>query len=660
MEAVVASTFLQCISGIFLIAFASLYSQAPGLYGRNGILPIHRLLLLSDSDEPLKKFMSNSPTLLWFMPKLGLEPSHGVDILCIIGIALAGATLIWQRLRSSFSYFLLWLLYLSLYQVGQTFLWFQWDILLLETGFLAIFVAPLFGGRPSSHNIGLWLVKWLLFRLMFASGVVKLTSQCPTWWGLTALDYHFESQCIPLPLAWYFHHAPEWFRRLSVVATYVIEIAVPFFFFAPVRSLRLLSFWLQIIFQISIILTGNYNFFNLLTCVLCLPLLDDAVFESTSSAEGPSVHGSQTAQKHKSHQVRPVSRLFSAVSGLLSRIAFLATCLVVLYLTAVYFDIRVNTPKAFVETRVAFSMAEFDDALQYFMPLTIWIAVFSLAVKLLEGVVHCLRRPSFFSKLGALFQFVLTASAAVYMFSISLIPHTVLDQGLQSRLWPVVHQWHGQSSYLHLTSSYGLFRRMTGVGGRPELILEGSYDLESGWKEYDFLYKPGNLSTRPPIVAPHQPRLDWQMWFAALGSYHHNPWLISLVERLLVGEPTVLDLMDTNPFPSRPPTYIRGTLYHYFFTKPSPRGTQSWWRRKEVKEYFPPVTKDEKTVHAFLDHHNLRQRNYPHQSQPGPLLSFLELVREYTRLYSAPTLIAMLFFAVAAVRLTMSPFASGL
>ena len=175
---------------------------------------------------------------------------------------------------------------------------------------------------------------------MFASGVVKLTSMCPTWsvkllpavilalymynvqlplfvycdvlailpffscsscrWGLTALDWHYESQCIPTPLAWYAHHLPHWFQRLSVVGTYFIEIGVPFLFFVPIRSLRLFAFWNQVIpaitapfhspyysrslisllsqifFQLCIILTGNYNFFNLLAITLCVSLLDDS------------------------------------------------------------------------------------------------------------------------------------------------------------------------------------------------------------------------------------------------------------------------------------------------------------------------------------------------------------------------------------------------
>ena len=634
------------------MAFTSLYSQAPGLYGRDGILPIHRLLPLSNN--PLEKFVADSPTLLWFMPRIGLDPGHGFDLFCVMGIALASLTLVWERLRSSLSYFVLWLLYLSLYQVGQTFLWFQWDILLLETGFLAIIVAPLFGGRPSSYNVGLWLVKWLLFRLMFASGVVKLTSHCPTWWGLTALDYHFESQCIPLPLAWYFHHSPEWFRRLSVVGTYIIEIVAPFFFFAPVRNLRLLSFWLQVLFQVFIIFTGNYNFFNLLTCVLCLPLLDDAALVAIVSLKKLQVSTPAV--------ISAASRIFggrisSLAHKVVRRFAFWSVCAVTLYWTSIYFDIRVNTPNSILETNIAFSKSDFSSALHYIMPLTIWIGVFSLAVKLIQGVRYLTQQSSVFSVIGSLGQFATLASVAIYMFAISLVPHTVLDKGLQTRLWPVVHQWHQQSTYYHLTSSYGLFRSMTGVGGRPEVILEGSNDLNANWKEYTFLYKPGNLSARPPIVAPHQPRLDWQMWFAALGSYQHNPWLISLVDRLLVGEQSVLDLLGDNPFPSEPPKYIRGKLFHYHFTKPSSTG-HDWWTREEVSEYFPPLAANDKSVTAFLEHHNLRDRNFPHRSDSSSdhVVNFLQVLRQHTSAYSGLTLIGMVLFAIVVLRLTLKLF----
>ncbi|KAL8577734.1 Lipase maturation factor 2 [Nucella lapillus] len=238
------------MSIIYLFAFSSLYVQIPGLYGDNGLLPA-RLAMEKEAqslDDLLKE-----PSLLKLMPKLGLDVQTGMDLLCLAGMLISLYCMVSHRGRDFISFSLLWVLYLSLYQVGQTFLWFQWDILLLEAGFLTLLVAPFTlpfmrvrAEQPHDH-ITLWLVRWLLFRLMFASGMVKLTSQCPTWWGLTALSVHFESQCIPTPLAWYWHQFPDWFLKLGVVATYVIEIPIPFLFFSPVRSLRIIAFCTQTI-----------------------------------------------------------------------------------------------------------------------------------------------------------------------------------------------------------------------------------------------------------------------------------------------------------------------------------------------------------------------------------------------------------------------------
>ena len=107
---------------------------------------------------------------------------------------------------------------------------------------------------------------------------------------------------------------------------------------------------------------------------------------------------------------------------------------------------------------------------------------------------------------------------------------------------------------------------------------------------YDFKYKPGDVERPPPFVAPHQPRLDWQMWFAALGTVQQNPWFVNLSVRLLEGDPGVLGLLETNPFPNRPPKWIRASLFDYHFTTPAQRGkTGDWWTRKYLRLYMPPV-----------------------------------------------------------------------
>src|SRR5439155_5288918 len=127
--------------------------------------------------------------------------------------------------------------------------------------------------RPPTRS-ELWLLRLLVFKLMFLSGVVKLTSKDPTWTSLTALDYHYFTQPIPTWPAWYAHHAPTWVHRASVAVTFVIELCAPFFIFGS-RRMRRIAFVLFALLMIGIGSTGNYGFFNVLSLVLCVVLLDD-------------------------------------------------------------------------------------------------------------------------------------------------------------------------------------------------------------------------------------------------------------------------------------------------------------------------------------------------------------------------------------------------
>jgi hypothetical protein len=137
-------------------------------------------------------------------------------------------------------------------------------------------------------------------------------------------------------------------------------------------------------------------------------------------------------------------------------------------------------------------------------------------------------------------------------------------------------------------NSYGLFAVMTKT--RPEIIVEGSQDGLT-WREYEFKWKAGDLRRPPGYVAPHQPRLDWQMWFAALQDVRSNPWFVNFLVRLLQGERAVLALLEKNPFPDAPPLYVRARLYEYHFSDPATRAkTGEWWRRELKGEYCPPIS----------------------------------------------------------------------
>ncbi|KAM7441466.1 Lipase maturation factor2 [Porites harrisoni] len=650
-QALVQNTFLWFIAAIYLFAFSSFYIQIPGLYGKNGVLPAK--LALREESSSIEENFWRKPTLLWLTPKLGLDTQTGMELLCLLGMLLSMLAMSFRSWRDSITFFVLWFLYYSLYQVGQTFIYFQWDILLMETGFLTILVSPLnlFKARTTYRfqrhhdNITLWLVKWLAFRLMFCSGIVKLSSRCPTWWGLTALDWHYESQCIPTPLAWYAHQLPKWFQRLSVVLTYVILIALSWLFFIPVRSLRIFSFYAQIFFQVLIILTGNYNFFNLLAIALLLPILDDEHLVTIL----PSwlVRG-QT--------VKPTQR--STLAKLISRIVVFGTITAVIYWTVKLFALELSSTEV-LKSKITFSQRTFFKAVDQAVPITIWIGTTSLGVEIIVSFVGCVMEKGVFKKLWSLLQWAIFSFATLGMFAISLVPYTDISHKAKSNLWPVIHRWRQKTDAFELVNSYGLFRSMTGVGGRPEVIIEGSNNIDGPWMEYHFHYKPGNVSKPPPVVAPHQPRLDWQIWFAALGSYEYNPWFVHLVYRLLQGQQDVLDLLAKNPFPKRAPTYIRAKLYKYHYTEMPENITsvsdilqnnklvKHWWWREMVRDYLPILTVDEPSLITWLNQYGLAK------DEPWP-------ERPSGRPYRAITYLRSIVRTLDAVRFMWALFTCGL
>lgn len=608
---VTRNVFLKCMSGIYLAAFVSLYTQVPGLYGRNGVLPAYSVLHSHDpSSSPradsspgdwqrLFQLFLERPTLLWLRHLVGLDTQHAMEALALTGTLLSLLALLFEVCRTSLVFLVLLVAYSSFFQVGQVFMSFQWDTLLLETGLLCVLAAPLFpwrrGGRGKTSSsrrragyhdawdtLAMWLVRWLLFRLMFASGIVKLQSHCPTWWGLSALQVHFESQCIPTPLAWYAHHLPVWLLRLSTAFAIYLESFLPFLFFVPIRQLRISAFYMQVFLQVMIILTGNYNFFNLLTIALCFSLLDDEFLRGK----------------------RIVYGLFRRIcTSLVSTIVYAA----LIYLAVVLFSLKVEPQSSQVVTsRVAFGQSQFSTYVSSAVPVSVIVAAASLATTMFETFLStvsygggCCR------KLYSLFHWFLAAITTCAIFSLTLAPHTKLDPETYRHLPSPLRSVHLDTplAQYSLFNSYGLFRRMTGTEGRPEVILEGADSVKGPWTEIQFLYKPGDVYRSPPFVFPHQPRLDWQMWFAALGSEGDNPWLQSLAYRVLTGQPDVLRLLKgvDKQFAAGRPKFMRAVRYIYRYT-PWIGHKGAWWTRGAREEYMSITSADNKRM---LD--NLKQ-----------------------------------------------------
>jgi hypothetical protein len=225
-----------------------------------------------------------------------------------------------------------------------------------------------------------------------------------------------------------------------------------------------------------------------------------------------------------------------------------------------------------------------------------------------------------------------TTTASAWVFTSSVLTLSVLDPTFQQSLPSFVGSAYSSMEKYRVTGAYGLFRTMTGVGtvqlddeqlvsvgARPEIVLEGTKDGGQTWSEYHFKYKPGDVASAPRLVAPFHPRLDWQMWFAALADYQSAPWLVHLVARLLEGAQDVKALIDTtrDPFPDTPPDAVRAQLYYYDFTRLNTPWSQAlptakilqnssdpqWWTRTVVKEYLPPLERGNSSLAAFVQHH---------------------------------------------------------
>ncbi len=476
--------FLRLLGLTYLIAFVSLRVQVIGLIGAHGILPAGEFLQAVQRGYGSQAYRL-LPTLAWIS-----SSDAALKLLCTLG-ALSGLLAMLGFLTGP-ALALAWLCYLSLVTVGQDFLSFQWDILLLETGFLVLFMVPWRLAEPPWRSGSsfvsatvLWLQRWLLFRLMFLSGAVKLLSGDATWRNLTALQYHYWTQPLPTPLAWYAAQLPAWFQKVSVTGVFVLELGVPFLIFAPQRFRRIGAVLIAS-FQLLIALTGNYGFFNLLAMILCVLILDDSFLRRWLPA-------------------RLVDR----------------------------WKEQPGPPRA--------------------------------------------------APIGS----VIRATLAVVILVIS-VSEMLGTFKLEDWVPGFARQMISWQEPFDLVNTYGLFAVMT--TSRVEIVVEGSDDGQI-WQAYEFKYKPGDLSRRPPWVAPHQPRLDWQMWFAALASYQENPWFSNFMVRLLEGTPEVTALLASNPFPNGPPRFVRAIAYDYQFTDfAARRTTGNWWRRERRGVYFPEAS----------------------------------------------------------------------
>ena len=446
-----------------MAAFASMAAQVDGLIGSHGILPVAEYF---DRAGP---FRGLGPEIYWRLPSLlWLNASdHALHALCWGGL-FVGAALV-AGIMPGLCTALLWVAYLSITVGGQVFLGFQWDALLLEAGLLAVLMAPwnLLLNRATDQpwRFTVWLMRWLVFRLMFMSGLAKLISHDPTWWDFSALDFHYETQPLPAWSSWYVHQLPAWFHRLSVGFMFYAELVAPFLIFGT-SWMRRIGVASLVLLQLLIAATGNYGFFNFLSVVLCAAVLNDRDWEELRDL----MRGWQS----------PLAASFGCDTN----------------------------PEG---------------------PARRW----SLARRVVVGAVG-----------GVLIG--------------------VTSERMFERLWPgtdgpfplpTLADW---LEPLRSTNSYGLFSVMTTK--RPEIIIEGSNDGVN-WKPYHFRWKPDEPDRRPRFTTPHMPRLDWQLWFAALsGDCRLQPWFIRFEQRLSGGFTRSARPTAREPISGRTPTFCASPL----------------------------------------------------------------------------------------------------
>lgn len=458
--------FGRALGLVLAIAFVSLGAQAAGLFGSRGVMPVS--LFVASAKRAGHGFFQHPSALWWSSSDLAITATWVVGTLAAVALLIG----LFPRIALAVA----WFAYLSFVAVGWPFMSFQWDTLLLEVAFTSFFFVPWrtwdrLRGHPGPHPIARWALWWLLCRLVFRSAYVKLASGDPTWADLSALTYHYWTQPLPTVLGWYANLLPSWFHVASCLLMFVVEFGAPLLMWVPRAWARRTAAASIGGLMIVVAATGNYGFFNLLTLVLCIPLLDDQ---------------------------------------LLGRI--------------------VRRPERIEKS-----------------PSTAW--------NTWPGVAPAL---------------VIAVSAAIFFGG-------TFGERVPAWLRPI----YPFSTF----NNYGLFAVMTTE--RPEISIEGTSDGET-WIPYAFRYKPGPLDRAPVWVAPHQPRVDWQMWFAALGDYRRNVWLGNLMRRLLEGEPRVVALLRENPFEGTPPKQIRALIYRYEPTDLDEREASGrWWKRSDRALYAP-------------------------------------------------------------------------
>jgi hypothetical protein len=516
--------YLRALGAIYFSAFFSLVFQIRGLIGPQGILP---------ASEYLKSIAGQAGYFrYWYVPSI-LWLSSGAHMLtgfCWVGMAAAVLLVfnIWPRGMLVVCF----VCFLSFVSAAGDFSGYQSDGMLLEAGFLSLFLAPGgfrpgFGEPRPPVRAALYLLLWEWFRIYFESGVAKIMGGDPEWRNFTAMDDYYQNGPLPTWIGWYVQHLPHWFHTGTAALTLALELVLIWAAFLP-RSVRIVLFFFVTPWQIGIILTANYTFLNYLVLILAFLLLDDRFLAklfpkgwkmpSVERAIVPAIRSGPPAGAPLSILVTPSSQSKDQSSA------------------------KTADPHGDLRPKIRSWLSSLRVAV---------VTVFLLLI------------------------FYATTAQMVWM----IVPGTPLPTSPVAMLEP-----------FRIANRYGLFAVMT--RGRYEIEFQGSNDGQT-WTAYLFRHKPQELDKAPRIYAPYQPRLDWNLWFASLGEWRDNPMVLRTERRLLSNDSDVLTLFAANPFPNRPPRQVRAVLWQYWFTSMAEKRAHGlWWRRELLGLYAPAIQLD--------------------------------------------------------------------
>ena len=550
--------FLRALGLIYFSAFFALLFQILGLVGSQGVLPVGQFL---EAVRPL------GGSRLWLAPSVLWWGSSDHALMLLVWVGLVASVLAVLNIAPRPALLVCWVCFLGFVSTAQDFSQYQSDGMLLEAGFLALFIAPAglrpgWGSRSLASRAALFLLLWEWFRIYFESGVVKLASGDPTWRNLTAMYEYYQNGPLPTWIGWYLQHLPHWFQKGTAGATLIMELVLVFMAFLP-RPWRLACFVIVTIWQIGVIGTANYAFLNYLVLVLGFLLLDDRAlirFVPQRWRVGLTPDSGNSLL----HKPEP-----GPSASAPARTSFLD---------------RLITKRAALDAGGAGSenLNTFRDQESADQEMPNGGAHLGAAVD--ERPRTGVRRHP--REVVRALRIALTTVGLTWIAYATTVP-------LLAMFWrtiPLPNAPMAAVEPFRIANTYGLFANMT--PHRYEIEFQGSDD-GSTWTAYPFRYKPQDPRDRPRIYAPYQPRFDWNLWFASLTDWQQAPIVARTEIRLLEGSPQVLGLFAGNPFRDHPPRFVRAVLWQYWFTTPAEkRATGDWWRRELLGTYAPTITRE--------------------------------------------------------------------